>query len=226
MQCALTSRNSALGLERIIFAKRASPDSARRVLFDRKVLMHVTNTLNGIISEVQNARKPISLQRITNVPLEKLFGMTRPHAHIQRTMENVIRQIEVDQAMKRIYARHWVKNRRLAYGETVDPCPKRYPFQSEPIPLAEALLKSLAFPTQQEFALCSDGDSLSYVEHIMSDIWRPFTKTNLSVMNLKRRRSLYQELEGVGPSRRTVLLASKTDIKKTLDIKGREMINH
>jgi hypothetical protein len=56
-------------------------------------------------------------------------------------MENIIRQVEIDQAMKFVYAHSEVKNRRLAYGETIEPCCDGHPFQHEPILLAEAVLR-------------------------------------------------------------------------------------
>jgi hypothetical protein len=47
----------------------------------------------------------------------------------------------------------------------------------------------------------------------------PFAKTKLSAMSEKKRRSLDQELEGVAPSRRTMLLSSKTSLKTVIDNK-------
>jgi hypothetical protein len=81
--------------------------------------------------------------------------------------------MEVAQAMKLIYAHRAIENCRLTSGETVDPCHEGPPFQSEPIILAEVLLKSVARPTQQEFALRRDEDSLCYVKDLMSDIVYP-----------------------------------------------------
>jgi hypothetical protein len=131
-------------------------------------------------------------------------------------MENVIRQMELDQGMRFVCAHREVNNRRLAYGETVRPCPGRHPFQYEPILLAEALLAVVGFPIEREFALDRSDDSMRYVESLMSDAIRPFATMNLSAMSMKRRRSLSQELLGVGPSRRRLLLISKADIKQAI----------
>jgi hypothetical protein len=216
MQCALACRDSILQSGMSMFGRRDAPDDARRGLFEKNWLMHATNTLEGIIYEIQQARKPISLQRITTVPLEKVFGITRLHAHTQQTMENGIRQMEMDQAMKLVYARREVKNRRLAYGQTVQPCSGRHPFQYEPILLAEALSAVVRFPIQREFALDRSDDSVHYVDYLMSDAIQPFATIDLSAMSMERRRSLSQEFLGVGPSRRRILLTSKADTKKVI----------
>jgi hypothetical protein len=61
MHCVLTYRDSGVGPGMAMFARRDAPEAARRVLFDNTLLMHAANTIGGIIYEMRNARKPISL---------------------------------------------------------------------------------------------------------------------------------------------------------------------
>jgi hypothetical protein len=135
-------------------------------------------------------------------------------------MENIIRQMEIDQAMKFVYAHHEVNNRRLAYGETIEPFCDGYPFQHKPILLAESVLRVVGFPIQHEFSSDHTADTFSCVEHLMSDVVQSFATTNLSAMSVKKKRSLSQELLGVGPSRRRILLTSKSEMKKAMGVQS------
>jgi hypothetical protein len=181
--------------------------------------MHATNTIAGIVYEIHNGKGPISLQRITTVPLEKLFGVTRLHARTHQTMANVVRQMEIDQAMRLVYAHHEVQNRRLAYGETVAPSRGRHALQFEPNLLADALLKVVGFPSALDFSLAHVDDPFSYVEYLMSDVLRPFVKANLSARSVKKTRSLCQQLQGIGPSRSRLLLTSKSDMRRAMGVR-------
>jgi hypothetical protein len=49
----------------------------RHLLFDRNLLVYTTNSIVGIVCEIKRAKEPISLQRISTVPLEKKSGPTR-----------------------------------------------------------------------------------------------------------------------------------------------------
>jgi hypothetical protein len=52
-----------------------------------------------------------------------------------------------------------------------------------------------------------------YVEELFSDVLLAFAKTNLSAMSNRKRRSLFQELAGVIPSSRQIILSSKSQAK-------------
>jgi hypothetical protein len=56
-----------------------------------------------------------------------------------------------------------------------------------------------------------------FAEKLMSDALLPFTKTNFDMMSARKRRSLYQELHGVTPSSRQIILSSKSDIRRVVD---------
>jgi hypothetical protein len=51
----------------------------------------------------------------------------------------------------------------------------------------------------------------------MSDILLPFAKTNFTMMSPQRRRSLLQELQGVNPSSRRVIISAKQFMGKAMD---------
>jgi hypothetical protein len=64
---------------------------------------------------------------------------------------------------------------------------------------------SVTYPlTMQEREVIRD-----YVEELFSDVLLPFVKTNLSATSNQKRRSLFQELAGVIPSSRRIILSSK-----------------
>jgi hypothetical protein len=85
------------------------------------LLIHATNTIAGIVYEIKLARTPISLQRISPVPVEKKFGKTRMHACVHQTVVELVKIMENDEAMPFIYVQDQVKNRLLAYGGTISP---------------------------------------------------------------------------------------------------------
>jgi hypothetical protein len=93
-------------------------------MFDYKLLTHVTNIIAEIIYEIKLVRTPISLQQISIVPAKKKFGETGRHASVHQTVVGLIKtmMMEDDDAMQFIYVQDQVKNRRLAYGETISPC--------------------------------------------------------------------------------------------------------
>jgi hypothetical protein len=91
-------------------------------MFDSKLLIHATNNITVIVYEIKLARTPISLQRISIVPVEKKFDETRMHADIHQTVVGLIKTKKNDQAMQFTDAQNQVKNRWLAYGETISPC--------------------------------------------------------------------------------------------------------
>jgi hypothetical protein len=146
----------------------------------------------GIIHEISKARGPISLHRITAVPLEKMFGVTRLSARTHSVLSELIEIMEVDQAMKIVYANRTVRLRRFAYGETVELSEQVHDFAYQSLLLAESLLRFVGF---------------------LSDVLLSFAKTKLSAMSDETRHSLYQELQGFAPSGRLVLLSAKSQLK-------------
>jgi hypothetical protein len=59
------------------FRRKNAKSTDRRLLFDRKLLVYTINNIVGIVYEIKRAEEPISLQRVSTVPLEKKFGATR-----------------------------------------------------------------------------------------------------------------------------------------------------
>jgi hypothetical protein len=91
-------------------------------MFGYKLLIHATNTIAGFVYEITLARTPISLQRISIVPVKKKFDKTRMQAGVHEMVVELSKTMEDDEAMQFIYVQDQVKNRRLAYGETFSPC--------------------------------------------------------------------------------------------------------
>jgi hypothetical protein len=77
-------------------------------MFDRKRLMYLTKTIAGIRNEIRTGSGEILLQKFATVPLEKLFDITRLHAKTHQTMTEILKTMEIDQAMGFGYARHEV----------------------------------------------------------------------------------------------------------------------
>jgi hypothetical protein len=132
------------------------------------------------------------------------------HARTHQVLSELIPTIEVDQAIRIVDAHHAVRNRRLAYGETVEPSEQAHGFAYEPLLLAESLLRRIGFPSDDEFYLMEEHEVTSLIEYVISDMLLPFAQTKLSAMSEKTRRSLYQELQGIAPSRGRVLLSAKS----------------
>jgi hypothetical protein len=125
--------------------------------------------------------------------------------------------MEVDVAMKCVSAYVHVKSRRLAYGEVVGAWRDLSDMKISPFVFVQAVLCAVGFPVHITFAVDCFGpppeDHVSHlVEKLMSDELMPFTKSKMPLMNCSRRRSPYQELKGVTPSARRVILSSKSDM--------------
>jgi hypothetical protein len=112
-----------------------------------------------------------------------------------------------------------VKNRRLAYGETVTPYEYTPGLWYNCLIFAESLLYLVGFPLTLSPLVSDLGeDKLQIcVERLISDMLLPFAKTKISLMSHRKRRSLYQELHGVSPSSRRVILSSKSAMGKVVD---------
>jgi hypothetical protein len=124
MTCLETYQSCELGTEISPFGEKKGPSTTRRTLFDQKLLIHATNSISGILGEIRNTPQgtKISLQRLSTVPLENSFSVTRMHAGRNHTLAAIIKAMEVDADMKFVYPHVHVKNRRLAYGEIIDAC--------------------------------------------------------------------------------------------------------
>jgi hypothetical protein len=213
MKCSMTYTSQPLGPGVSFFGRKKSEGAARRTLFDQKLLMHTTNSIAGIVIEIHQAKRPISLQRLMTVPVEKKFGVTRLHAKTHQTMLGLVRAMEQDEAMKFAYALQAVKNRRLAYGETVEPCTQEWDMRYDPLVFVEALLQFLAFPAPMwTLGPLNEDTCREYVDILISDELLPFAKTNFSAMSGRKRRSLYQELAGVITSSRRIIMSSKSEM--------------
>jgi hypothetical protein len=55
------------------------------------LLIHATDTIVGIVYEIKLARTPISLQRISFVPVEKKFAETRMHAGVHQMVVELVK---------------------------------------------------------------------------------------------------------------------------------------
>jgi hypothetical protein len=95
--------------------------------------MDAMTTIRGIVFETHHVPTPISLRRISTVPLEKLFGLTRLHVKthqtmsaINKTMLVVSKIMDIGQAKNLVDPNPEVKNHRLAHGEKVDPCQTKF----------------------------------------------------------------------------------------------------
>jgi hypothetical protein len=50
----------------------------------------------------------------------------------------------------------------------------------------------------------------------VSDALLPFAKTNFNMLSARKRRSLYQELHGVAPSSRRIILSSRSEMREVI----------
>jgi hypothetical protein len=219
MKCIVTYHDRHFGVGIRAFGRKGDGPAVRRPMFDRTLLMHATNTISAIVYEISSATTPISLQRISTVCLEKRFGVTRMHAGVHQTLCGILKTMEIDEAMKFVYARAAVANRRLAYGAIVNPFKCLEGIGIDTLIFAECLLSVVGFPillSQVVLDLGEDGIHVN-VEKLMSDVLLPFAKTKVSMMSFQKRRSLYQELYGVSPSSRRVILSSKSRLKRVIE---------
>jgi hypothetical protein len=78
------------------FGRKNVESTDRRLLFDRKLLVYTTNSIIGIVYEIKRAKEPISLQRISTLPLEKTFSATRLHAGAHQTLDELVKTMDID----------------------------------------------------------------------------------------------------------------------------------
>jgi hypothetical protein len=83
--------------------------------------MHAINTIAAIVYEISNAKTEISLRRASTTPLQNRFGQTSIGNGVHQTVSAIVKIMEIDDAVKFLYAQKAVKNRRLEYGEIIGP---------------------------------------------------------------------------------------------------------
>jgi hypothetical protein len=181
-------------------------DGSRRYLFDRKLLVHAINTIATLVHEIKIAKGPISLQRISTVPVEKLFGVTRLHAGTHQTLAGIMRTMEINQALKVMYVNEEVRKRHLAYGETVQVKQGEEPFAWPAKELAEAMLLFVRFPLRC-FWLPPEAEPARMMTYFLRELIPTFTTTKLP--EPERVLSLWQATLGVAVSVRQVMLSAK-----------------
>jgi hypothetical protein len=71
--------------------------------------VRTTNSIVGIVSEIKRAKKPIFLQRISTMPLEKKFSTTRLHAGVHQTLGEIVETIDINEAMKFVCIQEQIK---------------------------------------------------------------------------------------------------------------------
>jgi DNA helicase IV len=112
-------RPAGLGIKP--FGTKGGDPATRRILFDRKLLMHATNTIAAIVYKISNVKTDMSLRRASTTPLENRFGQTRIRAGVHQTVSAIVKIMEIDEAVKFLYSQRAVQNRRLEYGKIVSP---------------------------------------------------------------------------------------------------------
>jgi hypothetical protein len=73
------------------------------MLFARKLLMHVTNSIAAIVYEISNAKTDISLRRASTTPVENRFGQTTIIAGVHQKVSAIVKTMEIDEAVKFLY---------------------------------------------------------------------------------------------------------------------------
>jgi hypothetical protein len=202
------------------FGTKGGDPATRRILFDRKLLMHATNTVVEIGYEISNAKTDFSLRRASTAPLENRVGQTRIRAAVHQTVSVIVKIMKIDEAVEFLYSQRAVKNRRLEYGEIVSPFEYIKSLWFSCLIYAESLFCVVGFPMTLSQLVLDQGENGIHiaVERLMSDILLPFAKTSFIMMSPQKRRSLFQELHGVSPSSRRVIISAKQLMGKRWNI--------
>jgi hypothetical protein len=111
MKCTVTYHDRPTGPGIKPFRTKGGDPATRRILFDRKLLMHLTSTIAAIVYEISNAKTDISLRRASITPLENRFGQTRIRTCVHHTVPAIVKAMEIDEAVKFLYSQRAVKNR-------------------------------------------------------------------------------------------------------------------
>jgi hypothetical protein len=127
--------------------------------------------------------------------------------------------MEIDEAVKFFYSQRAVKNRRLEYGEIVNPPESIDGLWFTCLIYAESLLCIAGAPMTLSRLVLDQGENRIHIaiERLMSDILQPFTMMNFTMMSPQKRRSLFQELHRVSSSSRRVILSAKQLMGKAIE---------
>jgi hypothetical protein len=205
--------------------RQSDPDT-KRSLFDRKLVRHGSNTIAAIIHEIDQLHpgELLSLQRLSTVPVEKLFGITRLHAKTHQTLSGILKALETDQVLRLLHATREVRKRKLAYGEVVAGLSDQETEEcqsSEPLLIAEALLHVTGFPITNCMELRSRDDPLALANTFLAMYVLPFIPDS---GDSPTRRSLQQELLSVMPTARHVMLTAKAQLHDVMTEKRKHWI--
>jgi hypothetical protein len=219
MKCTATyhDRPAEHGIN--LFRTNGGDSATRRNLFDRKLLMHATNTIAVIVYEISNAKTDISLRRASTIPLENRFGQTKTRSGIHQTVSAIVKIMKIDEAVTFLYSQKAVKNRRLEYGKIISPLEYIKGLWFSCVIYAESLLCVVRFPMTLSQLVLDQGENGIHiaVDRLMSDILLPFAKTNFTMMSPQKRGSLFQELHGVSPSSHRVIISEKQLVGKAME---------
>jgi hypothetical protein len=191
MKFMATSELSQAGPGVKPFGKKNDAPNVWRLLFDRKLVMHAANTIVGIVYEIKKATEPISLQRASTVSVKRKFGKMKMHACVHQTVIKLVKTMKADEAMQFIYAQDQIKNRWVAYGETVLPWSCLTGIGITSLIFVEAIIHIVEFPAVI-FPLLGHlqlDEFHRFTEKRMSDALPPFAKTNFYMMSAQKLRS-------------------------------------
>jgi hypothetical protein len=180
IKCTVTYHDWPAGSGIKPFGTKGGEPDTRRILFDRKLMMHATNTIAAVVYEIRNAKPDISLRRDSTTPLENRFGQITIIAGVHQKVSAIIKTMEIDEAVKFLYSQRAVKNRRLEYGEIVSPLEYIQGLWFSSLIHAESLLCVVGFSMTLSQLVLDQGENGIHiaVERLMSDILRPFARIN------------------------------------------------
>jgi hypothetical protein len=133
---------------------------------------------------------PISLQQISIISVEKKFGKPRVHAGAHQTVVELVKMTQDDEAMRFIDVQEQVKNRRLAFGETISSFTYLTGIGITLLIDVEAVIHIVEFPATISPLLDETTTYEFYIfaEKLMSDALLPFTKTNFNMISARKPR--------------------------------------
>jgi hypothetical protein len=97
MKCTVTYHDRPAGPGVKPFGTKGDDSFIRRILLDRKLLTHTTNTIAPIVYEIRNAKTDISLRRASTTLLDNRFGQTRIRAGVHQTVSAIVKTMEIDE---------------------------------------------------------------------------------------------------------------------------------
>jgi hypothetical protein len=155
MKIRVTYESRPVGTGVKPFRRKAAGPKEHRPTFNHKLSTHATNTIAGIVCEIKLARTPISLQRISTVPVEKKSGETRMHGGAHQTVVELVRTMEDDKAMQFIDIQGQVKKCRVAPDETISFCACVTEIRIMPLMYVEAVIHIVEYERKRKDLLCT-----------------------------------------------------------------------